>query len=246
VTFDSTVYCGKCYFCRRGAINLCDNRRVLGVSCGDYRQNGAFAEYVAVPQHILYRLPDGLSFERAALVEPLAIAVHCGRAHAAAAQRHGAGGRRGHGRPCLSSRRCASPAAARSLPSTSTRGRLDLARRLGADVGLRPDTADVKAEVQRRTHGRGADAGFEVVGIGPAVQTALAGLRKGASLTLVGNLAASIEFPLQAAVTREITLYGSCASTGDTGLSRDDRARADRRRRADQRDRAAERGGGLV
>src|ERR1035437_9404128 len=59
VTFDSTIYCGHCEFCRRGLINLCDNRRVLGVSCEDYRQNGAFAEYVAVPQHILYRLPDG-------------------------------------------------------------------------------------------------------------------------------------------------------------------------------------------
>ena len=46
VTFDSTVYCGTCWFCRRGEINLCDNRRVLGVSCDDYRRQGAFAEYV--------------------------------------------------------------------------------------------------------------------------------------------------------------------------------------------------------
>ena len=65
VTFDSTLYCGTCWYCRRGAINLCDNRRVLGVSCEDYRQHGAFAEYVAVPEHILYRLPDAVSFEQA-------------------------------------------------------------------------------------------------------------------------------------------------------------------------------------
>ena len=76
VTFDSTIYCGRCWFCRRGRINLCDNRRVLGVSCEQYRQNGAFAQFVAVPQHILYRLPEGLSFERAAMVEALSIAVH--------------------------------------------------------------------------------------------------------------------------------------------------------------------------
>ena len=57
VTFDSTIYCEECHFCRKGLINLCDNRRVLGVSCDDYRQQGAFAEYVSVPQHILYRLP---------------------------------------------------------------------------------------------------------------------------------------------------------------------------------------------
>jgi len=44
VTFDSTVYCGSCWHCNRGEINLCDNRMVLGVSCGDYRRHGAFAE----------------------------------------------------------------------------------------------------------------------------------------------------------------------------------------------------------
>ena len=76
VTFDSTVYCGRCHFCRRGQINLCDNRRVLGVSCEAYRRHGAFADFVAVPQHILYALPAGLSFERAATAEALSIALH--------------------------------------------------------------------------------------------------------------------------------------------------------------------------
>src|SRR3569832_1042278 len=46
VTFDSTIYCGQCYHCSRGEINLCDNRQVLGVSPGEYRRHGAFAEYV--------------------------------------------------------------------------------------------------------------------------------------------------------------------------------------------------------
>ena len=81
VTFDSTIYCGRCAFCRRGQINLCTNRRVLGVSCEDYRQQGAFAEFVTVPQHILYRLPDALCFEHAALVEPFSIALHATPAH---------------------------------------------------------------------------------------------------------------------------------------------------------------------
>src|SRR5579885_3420971 len=76
VTFDSTVYCGKCWHCRRGEVNLCDNRRVLGVSCSDYRRDGAFAEYVAVPQHILYRLPAKLSFDQAAMVEAVSVAAH--------------------------------------------------------------------------------------------------------------------------------------------------------------------------
>src|SRR6185312_1471104 len=76
VTFDSTVYCGNCYFCARGDLNLCDNRQVLGVSPGEYRRHGAFAEFVAVPRRIVYRLPDSLSFEQAALIEAASVAVH--------------------------------------------------------------------------------------------------------------------------------------------------------------------------
>src|SRR5437588_6677645 len=76
VTFDSTIYCGACEYCRRGEVNLCDNRQVLGVSCGDYRRAGAFAEFVAVPSRIVYRLPDSLSFEEAAMLEAVSGAVH--------------------------------------------------------------------------------------------------------------------------------------------------------------------------
>src|SRR5882762_7348351 len=76
VTFDSTVYCGACAPCCRGEVNLCDNRQVLGVSCSDYRRAGAFAEYIAVPSRIVYRLPDSLSFAEAAMLEAVAVAVH--------------------------------------------------------------------------------------------------------------------------------------------------------------------------
>src|SRR5471032_2025200 len=58
VTFDSTIYCGECHFCRSGQVNLCDNRRVVGVSPVEYRQHGAFAEFLAIPGRILYALPD--------------------------------------------------------------------------------------------------------------------------------------------------------------------------------------------
>ncbi len=79
VTFDSTVFCGTCVFCQRGDVNLCDNRQVIGVSCGDYRRHGAFAEYVAVPQRILYHLPDNLSFAEAAMLEATSVALHAVR-----------------------------------------------------------------------------------------------------------------------------------------------------------------------
>src|SRR5882724_12116992 len=76
VTFDSTVYCGACPICLRGDVNLCDARQVLGVSCGDYRRAGAFAEYIAVPARILHRLPENLPFAEAAMLEAVAVAIH--------------------------------------------------------------------------------------------------------------------------------------------------------------------------
>ena len=66
VTFDSTIYCGECWFCRRGDINLCHQRRVLGVSCADYRQHGAYAEYVAVPAAQVMPIPAGVAVADAA------------------------------------------------------------------------------------------------------------------------------------------------------------------------------------
>src|ERR1700727_1620177 len=76
VTFDSTVYCGVCRFCLRGEMNLCDNRQVVGVSYGDYSRAGAFAEYVAVPARIVYKLPENLGFAEAAMLEAVSVALH--------------------------------------------------------------------------------------------------------------------------------------------------------------------------
>jgi len=76
VTFDSTVYCGKCFYCLRGQINLCDNREVIGVSTPAYRRMGAFAEYVTVPARIAYPLPEKMPFSHAAMIEAVSVAVH--------------------------------------------------------------------------------------------------------------------------------------------------------------------------
>src|ERR1700761_3049803 len=62
VTFDWTVYCGKCFFCERGQVNLCDNREVVGVSTPLFKRMGAFAEYVTVPARTAYSLPDNMPF----------------------------------------------------------------------------------------------------------------------------------------------------------------------------------------
>jgi L-iditol 2-dehydrogenase len=214
VTFDSTIYCGKCHFCRRGWINLCDSRRVLGVSCDEYCQDGAFAEYVVVPQHILYRLPEGLSFERAAMVEALSIALHAlGRTPISlndAAVVVGAGT---IGSLVIQALRAAG--CGHIIAVDLDQSRLDLACKLGADEALKADSVDVVAQVRKRTSNRGADVAFEVVGIPATLRLSIQCLRKGGSLTLIGNLSPTAELLLQSVVVRELTLSGSCASCGE-------------------------------
>lgn len=214
VTFDSTVYCGECVFCQRGEINLCDNRQVLGVSCGDYRRHGAFAELVAVPERIVYKLPDDLPFEHAALIEAVSVAVHAvARAQISTGNSAVVVGTGMIGLLVVQALRVAGagPIVAVDLSPE----RLALARELGATHSFLASEANLVAQIQQLTAGHGADAAFEVVGATPTVNVAVESVRKGGSVTLVGNIRPTVEAPLQSIVTRELTLYGSCASQGE-------------------------------
>lgn len=216
VTFDSTIYNFDCWFSRRGMVNLAENRKVLGVSCDDYRRDGAFAEYVAVPQHILYRLPGALSFVQAAMVEPLAVSAHA--VNRTPLQLGDSVVVVGTGMIGLLLVQVLRAAGCGTIIAVDLdQGKLDLAKQFGADLTLKADDRDIPAEVAKATEGRGADRGFEVVGATAAVQTTIHSVRKGGSITLVGNLSPTVELPLQAVVTREQALFGSCAICGEYG-----------------------------
>ena len=213
VTFDSTVYCGDCHFCRQGLINLCDNRRVLGVSCEEYRRHGAMAEYVAVPRRILHRLPDSVSFIHGALVEPISIAVHAvSRVPIALDDSVVVVGAGMIGLLVIQVLRAAGCGQIFAVDLNPFRLKRALA--VGANVALEAGQTDVMAEVHRLTGGRGANLAFEVVGATASVKTAVQSLRKGGSLALIGNITPTVELPLQAVVTRQLTLAGSAASCG--------------------------------
>jgi len=92
--------------------------------------------------------------------------------------------------------------------------KLNLARKLGADVALNPKGVDVPAEVRRLTEG-GADVAMECVGATEPIKTAVASVRKGGSVVLVGNISPAIQLPLQQVVTGELTLFGTAASAGE-------------------------------
>jgi L-iditol 2-dehydrogenase len=214
ITFDSTVFCGQCFFCLRGEVNLCDNREVLGVSCGDFRRHGAFAEYVAVPRRIIYRLPDELPFEHAALIEAVSIAVHAVRITPIELGDNAVVVGSGMiGLLTIQALRLAGCSNVIAIDIDDAK--LAAAKNMGASSTINSRTADAVAQVKSLTNGRGADVAMECVGATEPIQTALASLRKGGSLTLVGNVSPKIELPLQSVVTRQIRVQGSCASSGE-------------------------------
>lgn len=217
VTFDSTVWCGECGYCRSGAINLCDRRQVLGVACPEFRRDGAFAEFVVVPERILVPLPHGLSYVEAALAEPLAVALHAvGRLPGLLGKSAAVFGTGIIGLLVVQAFRAAGCAAIYAVDQVAER--LQLATEFGATatfcVESEGDLTEAVDQIRRETNG-GTDVAVEAVGIAETVSAAIATLRKGGSVVLVGNLRPHVDFPLQSVVTREISVLGSCASRGE-------------------------------
>lgn len=214
VTFDSTVSCGGCGFCAAGEVNLCDTRQVLGVSCGDYRRHGAFAEFVAVPERIVYALPPGFSYEKAALIEAVSIAVHAAKISqirpGSSAVVVGAGmiG-------LLAVQAFRAFGCQKVFAIDLDRSKLDLARRLGADQTFLATEPDLITQLKAVTGGQGPEIAVEAVGAQQSIVTAIEAVRRGGTVTLIGNLAPKVEIPLQLVVTRQLRLLGSCASAGE-------------------------------
>lgn len=214
VAFDSMIFCGECASCKAGETNLCESRRVIGVSCDDYRRHGAFAEYVSIPQHLLLRLPEGLSFEEAAFGEPIGVALHAvGRVSPKPGDTAVVVGAGLIGLLVIQALKRAG--CGRVLAVDLDDKRLALAKELGADEGLNSSSESILKDVQEWVGGDGADIAMEVVGISPTIQLAVKSVRKGGKVGAVGNLRATVDFPLQEIVTREIAVFGSCASAGE-------------------------------
>lgn len=215
VTFDSMICCRNCVFCREGRPNLCEDRRVLGVSCEDYRRHGAFAEYVAVPDHIVFDVPDKVSFDEAAMVEPVSVAVHAvARANPSLGDTAVVVGAGMIGLLTIQALRSAG--CGRIVAVDLAADRLRLAEELGADETIRSGNGtDVPATVRELTEGLGADLAMEAVGADVTVAMSIESVRKGGRVVLIGNIAPTVSFGLQSVVTREIDVLGSCASSND-------------------------------
>jgi L-iditol 2-dehydrogenase len=214
VTFDSTIYKQDDWFTQQGMYNLSDDRMVLGVSTPEFKKNGAFAEYVTIPQHILYAIPENVSYTEAALTEPAAVALHAiylsGLHENDTVLVIGAGMVGMFVIQLLKIKGCKNIIAIDTEP-----GKLNLAKLSGADHVFTPDDPALIDTINALTGNRGADIAIEVVGIGATINKAIELVRKGGTLVLVGNLSPNVELPLQKIVTRQLKLQGSCAISGE-------------------------------
>lgn len=214
VTFDSTIYCNECESCRHGKVNLCSNRRVIGVSCDDYRRDGAFAEYITVPQHILYKLPDNVTYDQAAMIEPLSVAFHAANQAlhpiGASAAVVGAGK---IGSLLIQTLRMFGFGTIIAIKENSIQK--ELIKEIGADYCLCADTDDIIKSVKEITGNKGVDYVFEAAGNETTVCMSIDICKMDGNIILIGNSSPRVSVPLQTIVTRQLHISGSCASSGE-------------------------------
>jgi L-iditol 2-dehydrogenase len=209
VALRSILPCGLCDPCRQGRPNVCIDRRGLGMHL-----DGAYADAVVLPAAMLLRLPDTLPFEDAALIEPLAVAMHAvditPRSLMDRVVIVGAGT---IGLLTLLAVRLGG--AGQVIVTDRSAHRLAVARRLGADEAIDVTVTDPVARILEATAGRGADVVFEAVGVSATVQQSLAVARLGGAITWIGNSEPRVELGMQDLVTRELTLRGAYGSVDE-------------------------------
>jgi L-iditol 2-dehydrogenase len=214
VCFDSTIYCNRCEACGRGEYNRCAQRHVLGVSIPGMKRQGAMAELVSVPSWTVIRMPESLSFTEAALLEPVSIGAHAvnrGKVEQGATVLVIGAGTIG----LFVVQAARLKRAGTVIVSDLDPGRRALALSLGADLAVDPTREGLIETVREATGGKGADVVFEVVGIPDTVQQSVSAARTGGTVVLVGNLTKLVKLDVQEVVSKELSIRGSYASSGE-------------------------------
>ncbi len=206
VVATNSAPCGECFFCKRDAPNLCAKLK-------DSLVNGAFAEYIRVPEGVVrwntHPIPDSLSFRDAALTEPLACVVHgieeSNIRPGDTAVVIGAGPI-GVMMAMLAKKRGASTVIVSDLVDL----RREIARKAGADIIIDPSKEDPVERVKQETSGRGADVVIEAVGIPKLWEQAVSMTRDAGTTVLFGGAASGTKFEVDTARFHygELTLKG--------------------------------------
>ncbi len=203
VTVEPNITCGRCYNCLHGRYNICSELKVIG--CVGY--DGAFSEYILVPSSKVIKLPRGMSFEHATMIEPAAVAVHVVRK---ASQKIG---QKvvvlGAGPIGLLVTQIARSAGADGIIVTDILDyRLNLARRLGADEVVNISSQDLKETIIQKWGTEGVDLIYDCVGTEETLFQAMQVARKGIKIMIVGVPHQKIEINFELVQDRELELMG--------------------------------------
>jgi len=196
--------CGFCFYCKSGKYNLCPNVKFYGAP----PIHGAFREYAPAHAAFVYKLPENLSFEEGALIEPLAVGMQgvrrCQLEDGSIVAILGCG-------PVglLTLQAAKASGAGYAIATDLLDYRLELAEKLGADVTINAGKEDVVKKVMEVTDGRGVDVVFEVSGSEKAFRDALRIVRPGGSIVQIGIFEKEeISFDPALIVDKELTIYG--------------------------------------
>jgi 2-desacetyl-2-hydroxyethyl bacteriochlorophyllide A dehydrogenase len=204
VTVEPVIACGECFFCQRGQYHLCQD-----VSFHYRRGQGAFGSYFTAPAKYVFKLPDSISMEASALVEPLSVALHavnkCGMKLGDSKAVFGAGAI-----GLLITMLVSRLSQGRTFSVDIDDFRLQKALDLGTTVAINNLQEDAVEKIIDATDGLGADFTFEAVGLAMTLEQALRSVRKGGLATLIGIFEKPMpEVPVNLFIQKEITLTGS-------------------------------------
>lgn len=197
--------CGNCYYCRAGNAFMCAERESKG-----YMTDGAFADYITIRASQCHHLPDNVTFREAALGEPVSVAVH------AAIERHTvhAGDLvlvSGVGCIGLLTMQVARLEGARVIIAglDKDRNRLECAQKLGADVVVNVEKADLLEILNEVSRGRGADTVFECAGSEASLAACWKAVRKQGTLVPLGMYSGPVTTDFNSISMKELNVVGS-------------------------------------
>lgn len=212
VILEPYVYCGRCYPCLNGRTNSCENLKVLGVHI-----DGGMTEYISHPVHLIYKLPNSLSFEEAVMAEPLSIALHSIHRLKLKPEEHivifGAGQ--------IGNLIAQASLAIGAIPILIDilDERLDIAKSLGIENTLNPNKEDIVEEIKRLTNNRMAECVVEATGSVFGIRTALDVVSFTGRIAFVGWPNQEISLPTALITRKELDIYGSRNSVGEFPLA---------------------------
>ncbi|VVB62125.1 L-threonine 3-dehydrogenase [uncultured archaeon] len=207
VVVEPLISCGKCKPCKIGKTNICEERKLIGLN-----SSGAFAEYVSVPENKCHKLLNSVSFEEAALAEPLAVAVHA--VNITPIEKGDTVLIIGSGTIGLLTMQVARNGKASNIFATDVYDYLlDLAKKFGANMVINTKDDDLFKTISSNVGS--IDVVFEAVGLQGTVQQALSIVRCGGCVTLIGMFEDKMELNMLNIAVKEIMIQGSYGYTSD-------------------------------